>query len=303
MYKIPKDFGNFDRKIALELLNLIEEAYNQLERYQEAQKQKTTESNSNWEDDLTPIDSNVRKYEILANLASTQNFLLDKSKRVPFGFIAKKKNTQNIYIIFRGTVTPKEWINNLKFTQSSYQKKDNHKICNSIDDSITGEIHRGFLKTYTNKEQINSIKFKIEETLKNCPENTRIFIAGHSLGGALATIAAFHIHFSTVIPFKNPTLYSFASPRVGDRDFAGNFQQLTESYRIANSEDIIPKVPIISLLLASARLPGKSGAASLVNDFSSKLDYQHVGVPIYFTLGNNNIVDHHSLETYRQALL
>lgn len=303
MYKIPKDFGNFDRQIALELINLTQEAYKQFERYTEAQKYKIKEVNYNWEKDLTPIDCNGKKYEILENLASTQNYVLGKPKRVPFGFIAKEKNTQNIYIIFRGTITPKEWINNLKVMQSSYQKNDNHQICDSIDDSITGEIHRGFLKTYTDKGKINSIKFKIEKVLKSCPENTRIFIAGHSLGGALATIAAFHIHFCTVISFKNPTLYSFASPRVGDGDFARNFQQLTECYRIANSEDMIPKVPIISLLLASARLPGEYGAACLVNGFSSRLDYQHIGMPIYFTLGNNDIFENHSLESYHQALL
>ncbi|WP_407887529.1 lipase family protein [Scytonema sp. NUACC26] len=119
---------------------------------------------------------------------------------------------------------------------------------------------------------------------------------------AIATLCAFHIHLSQTIQVENPILYTFASPRVGDQTFAKHFETL-ECYRIANSEDVVPKIPIPSLLLVSGRVPGKSGTASLATGLLGKFsNYQHIGIPIHFTAQTGNISDNHTIPIYLKAL-
>ncbi|SFJ49304.1 Lipase (class 3), partial [Desulfomicrobium apsheronum] len=69
----------------------------------------------------------------------------------------------------------------------------------------------------------------------------RIFVTGHSLGGAVATLLACAIY----LKFEdNPvTLYSYASPRVGDIEFARHWNHLVPHLRHVYRNDIIPAVP------------------------------------------------------------
>jgi len=69
--------------------------------------------------------------------------------------------------------------------------------------------------------------------------NARLAVTGHSLGAALATLAAIDI---VEIAQKNITfLYNFGSPRVGNPEFAQNFDKMfPHMYRVVNYKDIIP---------------------------------------------------------------
>jgi alpha/beta superfamily hydrolase len=64
--------------------------------------------------------------------------------------------------------------------------------------------------------------------------NRTIWFTGHSLGAALATLAANRYG-------KTQGLYTFGSPRVGDVDFADDFH--ISAYRFVNNNDIVAKVP------------------------------------------------------------
>ncbi|MGA2389437.1 MAG: lipase family protein [Candidatus Sulfotelmatobacter sp.] len=67
-------------------------------------------------------------------------------------------------------------------------------------------------------------------------------VTGHSLGSALTTL--FVLENSTKNKFDVSTLCTFASPRVGNMEFVGTFNQLPiTSWRIVNTEDIVPKLP------------------------------------------------------------
>ena len=72
--------------------------------------------------------------------------------------------------------------------------------------------------------------------------NCSVTICGHSLGSALVTLMAMDIAVNT--PYKQPALYTFASPRVGDLHFATYFNaSVPNCYRIANRMDIVTHVP------------------------------------------------------------
>jgi hypothetical protein len=73
---------------------------------------------------------------------------------------------------------------------------------------------------------------------------TCVTVCGHSLGGALATLLTLDVALNTSC--HAPTTYTYASPRTGDHIFAGSFNAaIPASYRIANRQDLVPKLPPI----------------------------------------------------------
>jgi len=74
--------------------------------------------------------------------------------------------------------------------------------------------------------------------------NGPITVVGHSLGSALATL---YVAENVRVGQLRIALHcTFASPRVGDHNFAASFDALTvESWRIVNKMDVVPNLPII----------------------------------------------------------
>jgi hypothetical protein len=70
-----------------------------------------------------------------------------------------------------------------------------------------------------------------------------IFITGHSLGAALATLAAARCLRDVALKNCQPlALYTFGSPRVGDKVFGTDLKGMFHC-RIVNDEDIVTTVP------------------------------------------------------------
>ncbi|MDR9498347.1 MAG: lipase family protein [Hydrogenovibrio sp.] len=93
-----------------------------------------------------------------------------------------------------------------------------------------GRVHSGFHEAY------NSIELDIKQALKGF-EKLPLFITGHSLGGALATIAAKRITHAG----GNAACYTFGAPRVSDDHWLMTMK--TPIYRVVNSSDGVTMVP------------------------------------------------------------
>jgi len=92
-----------------------------------------------------------------------------------------------------------------------------------------GNVHRGF------KAALLEVWTDLEDYVSNLQKNNlKIWITGHSLGAALATLAA--DRYGNV-----QGLYTYGSPRVGDQDFRKDFN--VNTYRFVNNSDIVTKVP------------------------------------------------------------
>uniref|UniRef100_A0AC34G0U2 Fungal lipase-like domain-containing protein n=1 Tax=Panagrolaimus sp. ES5 TaxID=591445 RepID=A0AC34G0U2_9BILA len=74
----------------------------------------------------------------------------------------------------------------------------------------------------------------IESTIKE-NEGYTIAFSGHSIGGAIATLTALKARHLGLVDDNKMKLYTFGEPRIGDYEFANNFQSLiSQSYRIVH---------------------------------------------------------------------
>ncbi|EPB80277.1 triacylglycerol lipase [Ancylostoma ceylanicum] len=70
-----------------------------------------------------------------------------------------------------------------------------------------------------------------------------IWIGGHSLGGALATLAAFFLVHSRLVQPDAVKLMTFGQPRVGDKAFADAFDdEVDYAYRVVHLRDMVPSI-------------------------------------------------------------
>ena len=160
------------------------------------------------------------------------------------GFILS--NYTSVVLVFRGTEPKKwkDWVTNLKFDLKKFP---------------IGEVHDGFLAS------LNIVWDGVLRKLKEFEfDKKRIWIAGHSQGGAIATLATAQLR-NLFLPING--LYTFGSPRVGNTDFTNYFNAIFKerTFRFVNNNDIVPRIP--------PRIP---------------LNYEHVG-QLYFLGGDDKI--------------
>ncbi|GMT04641.1 hypothetical protein PENTCL1PPCAC_26815, partial [Pristionchus entomophagus] len=75
-------------------------------------------------------------------------------------------------------------------------------------------------------------------------QNHSLILTGHSLGGALASLAAAQTVKIGRCSVSQVKLYTFGQPRVGTYQFSKNFDDLgIESYRIVHGSDAVPALP------------------------------------------------------------
>ena len=124
-------------------------------------------------------------------------------------------NNERIVVAFRGT-EPTEW-NDIKADLRAFH-----------DDGF----HKGFLIEYRKLEQ--RIKNRIRNFKLENP-NREIYITGHSLGGAMATVA------SCLLEEDIKAVYTFGAPRACSWSTAKKYN--VNHIRVVNNNDVVPKVP------------------------------------------------------------
>lgn len=99
------------------------------------------------------------------------------------------------------------------------------------------DTHKGFQTAF------EAAKGWVMEALESrSPLNRPFFITGHSLGGALAVLAAEHCHDAHLSP---SAVYAFGMPRVGGSRFRDryNWKLGNRTYRCVYGDDIIARSP------------------------------------------------------------
>jgi len=157
-------------------------------------------------------------------------------KEVSIGFVCQADGTGDVVIAIRGTEGIQEWINDAHFLLVT---------CPFL--AGAGNTEDGFTAMYnslrTGDAAGSPTVVNALATLPFPQPVNSVTICGHSLGGALVTLLALDLAANT--NFKNPTVYSYGSPRTGDPLFTSTYNQVVKnSFRIANRLDLVPKLPL-----------------------------------------------------------
>lgn len=82
----------------------------------------------------------------------------------------------------------------------------------------------------------------IETALKDLPQSEKVFFTGHSLGGALAILAAGR---AMKVGVKATAVYTFGSPRTGGIDFFNTYtpELGDNTFRLVHGTDVVATVP------------------------------------------------------------
>ncbi|CAG8660687.1 14918_t:CDS:2 [Dentiscutata erythropus] len=178
----------------------------------------------------------------------------------PYGGLYWSEKHNFIIVSFRGTdpLDLGEWL-----TDFSLQRVDARSF-------LFGEAHYGFYtnlftdNTFSSAKSVkqcpalrlvDAIRSRANEIYKRTAQPVNLWVTGHSLGAALATLFYARI-------LQSPTCLGdkvdirdgipFAPPLVGDSDFASGFQSLMNQqinynknfWRIVNDNDIVPRYPL-----------------------------------------------------------
>lgn len=149
---------------------------------------------------------------------------------------------QDIYISFRGTESADDILSDLNVIKTKFRSNQQYTT------KIQERIHRGF------SEQYFSIRDNMFIELDNILHNNiveRLIFTGHSMGGAIATIAI--LDYALNYPNQINILHciTFGCPRVGNWYFCNLFSKtiaMNNVIRFANKIDPVTFVPPLLFL-------------------------------------------------------
>jgi hypothetical protein len=124
-------------------------------------------------------------------------------------------------LAFRGTNNPGQWLRDVRFYPAQYD---------------WGHVHIGFRNGVANVESALAEFDSIASAAQH------VWLTGHSLGGALAVIAAARLKMKTGV---SALLHTYGQPAVGLNDFAERFSVEIPGcqWRFVNQCDIVTRVP------------------------------------------------------------
>lgn len=145
-------------------------------------------------------------------------------------YIGFNPNHREIVVSFRGTKSSslQDWIDDLNIAK--------------VDFPMTkypgAAVHSGFYKAYEAHKSavVNEVSRLTEQYI-----GYDVYITGHSLGAAQATLAALDLRDNYGIAVKS---YNYGSPRVGNSQFASVYANFVpNNFRVVHNHDLVPHVP------------------------------------------------------------
>lgn len=133
------------------------------------------------------------------------------------GFLLETEKDAH-YLIFPGSYETKDWISDFETVK--------------VERDGLGQVHNGFADVF------DVLK---KDIMKRLDPKKKLYIAGHSQGGAVATITSLSLHNNG---YNIEGVYAFGSPRVGGWSWKKNFtNSKIKLFRVISGKDIVTSVP------------------------------------------------------------
>ena len=136
-------------------------------------------------------------------------------------------DSQKTIVAFRGSQEREDWVTN--------------RIAILESNGIAGKTHYGITQA------LLAVWSRVTGAITTFGTNKPLWFCGHSLGGALATLAAAYLKLENQVHPHG--VYTYGAPRVGNQSFASTYDQHLKrnTFRYVNDLDIVPQLPPESL--------------------------------------------------------
>jgi hypothetical protein len=164
--------------------------------------------------------------EVVVNSAAKEGPRDSAIARSTFAFAARATADSggipkgSLVIAIRGSLTLNDWYTNAHLRLREWS-------AGSVPGQ--GRIHEGFLA-------VARVVLDTAEIVQAVRRSKRVYLVGHSLGGAAAVIVAAHL-LEMGIPPEAIRVFTFGAPRLGDRAFAKHYATRLDFYEYRNSLD------------------------------------------------------------------
>jgi hypothetical protein len=157
------------------------------------------------------------------------------------------QNDKSVVVAFRGSQAPdtldglKDWL--LTNANDLLILPEGRLGTDFAAAGVGARFHRGFMGALA--EIWDPLFAAVDSALK--ARERPLWITGHSLGGALALLAAWRLQ-QNFVPVHQ--VYTFGAPMIGNAAAAQAFQRefANKIFRYVDEEDLVPRLPAVSLV-------------------------------------------------------
>lgn len=180
-------------------------------------------ANLGWESALaykTPAEIKVA----LAERGATNVVTIESPETSTFAFVVRMNGGS--VVVFRGTLELRDWLGNFKYDQVSAEAT-----------TLPGMVHEGFLN------QLKSVLTRIREATGPAESAGRLFLTGHSAGGALAMLAGATL--KKKYGYTIDQIATFGAPKIADSAFQAAYNEILgeNTVNLVHPDDLIPRLP------------------------------------------------------------
>ena len=149
------------------------------------------------------------------------------------GYVAVDHSEKSIVTSFRGSSNIENWLTNILIVKTNLNGAPTN-----------AHAHLGFILEW-NRDGVKTEVALILSNLVNQYPSYKLTFVGHSLGGAVATIAALDLAAILKIDFSRMRLMTQGMPRIGDDNLAMYISSLNWNFldRVVNHRDIVAHAP------------------------------------------------------------
>lgn len=176
-------------------------------------------------------------------LGSFSDALTDGSLTGMEGFVGVDPVQSAIVLGLKGSNSVRNWITNGVITLTD---------CGNTIDTDDCKVHAGFNEAWLN---IATDATALIDAAVAAHPNYTVVVTGHSLGAAVANVAAANLRAYFAGTTTMVDLYTFGSPRTGNGAFVEFLSDTTQgrAFRVTHTDDPFPRLPPNSWLLGSYR--------------------------------------------------
>ena len=228
-------------------------------------------------DPQTGIYTPRQPYAGVVNFSSTPTIINNNTVGINAALVGQ--NANGIIVSFRGTIPPgdpdsiPDWLSNF-FAEPT--------TCGALP----GEVHSGFC------HDIQSIISPVIAAVKALnPAQNKVYVTGHSKGGALASMGAYLLNAAGVAIEQ---VVTFASPKAGDPTWQAGYQKvIPNQIRYENYGDLVPLCPpdpifIAGLAALISKIPDVGPRIAALLAEAESWDYVAVGAEYFIESAKDN---------------